>query len=185
MKRWYSRSLAMAAIALAITLALDGCGRDNAPLAAEEDVDMLIGSSADGAGALQIDFPFAERKVEVSLSANLGGFDFYSGTEPGFEAIEESQPDDNLFALAAGTTVTVEITAIEPGAAMKFEGATLDAVGKTFVLGTTPGLHIHPEWQLTLPAGVTADRSISFKLTTDAAGYSASQAYTATITVVP
>jgi hypothetical protein len=86
--------------------------------------------------------------------------------------------------------VTVRLTVQNPisaEASMRLNLQTLDAPGENASLGTfssEPETHVHPEWQLVLDNGVVGEYSISFKLTTTAAGYTESPVYTLTLTNV-
>ena len=148
--------------------------------------DMIIGSTVAGGGALSIRYDFANL-VEVSLSFAGPTQSLYSGTDPGWDAVFPSEPP--LFALAAGTAVRVQITAIDAGVSLKVGATTLAAVGDSVALGTIDaagnGLHVHPEWRLLLPNGVTGAYHVSFRLTTTSAAYAQSPVYAATITNVP
>jgi hypothetical protein len=157
-----------AAAALALCL-VGGCGPGSTPDGfgddAHHELDLLAASDADDGGRLAVEYDF-DRPVETSLAATLGGVSLFTATDPGFNLLAEDEPEHGLFALAEGVTVTVEITAVEDGAAVKVGDATLDAPGEAAVLGTSPEIHLHPEWQLALPEGVNETRSLSFKLTT-------------------
>jgi hypothetical protein len=150
---------------------------------------MLIGSTADGGGALAVEYDFAST-VKTAFSAEIAGTSIYTATEPGFDALDMDEPLESFFVLDDGTQISVEITGIDAGkTAMKLNTVTLDTVGDTVVLGTQgavpPGdLHHHPEFQLLLmlPAGEFGEGSISFKLTTTSLAYGASAEYTITLT---
>lgn len=152
--------------------------------------DLIVGSAANGGGALKISFDFS-RKVVATPSFTSGGFTLYTTTDPGFDALVNDDPANAFYALDTNTPVRVELTAIAPlppGSifSMKFRTVTIDAVGESALDGTMPNLHYHPTWGLYLPNGVFADYAISFKLTTTAAGYSQSVPYTIIVTnVVP
>jgi hypothetical protein len=146
--------------------------------------DMIMGSTASGSGALAIDYDFAA-KVVVTPSFSFGGQTLYTATDPGFDALVVAEPP-SFYPLAAGTPVRVELTAVASGLAMKVGATTLDAPGESALLGTMPSLHVHPEWQLLLADGVFGDYAVSFRLTTTSGAYTASAAYTATVTnIVP
>lgn len=146
------------------------------PAAAQHGEDILIGSSAPNGGALVVDFDFDE-KIVATPSVLPG---FFSTTEPGFDAITSA--GSGTFPLANGTTVGIEIVAVDAGAQLQIEGATLDGPGDEAVIGTMPDLHLHPQWRLLLDQGVTGDFTVVFRLTAN--GYADSTEYTATITNV-
>ncbi len=143
---------------------------------------LVIGSTADGGGALRVDFDFTN-VVPVSFSASLGGTSIYTAGTPSFNALTTDKA--TAFVLDDETALSLEITALDPGATgVKVNGTVLDAVGESAVLGTfdadAGAFHAHPEWQLllALPAGAHGERTIGFRLTTTASGYAASDSYT-------
>lgn len=140
---------------------------------------MYVGATAVGGGALALDHSFAD-PIELAENARVGGFVRYTAIDPAFEPPVHAR--DDFFFLADGVTVTVEVTVLDPGVAMKLAGVELDQVGASVVLGTSPTLHQHPEWQLTLPEGASDCRTIGFRLTTDSPTYAASESYTAYLT---
>ncbi|HVN75198.1 MAG TPA: hypothetical protein VMT19_02695 [Thermoanaerobaculaceae bacterium] len=171
---------ALARVVLMIALALP------ATAGAYHASDMIIGSTVPGGGTLTVRYDFT-KKVQVTPSFVGATQTLFSGTDPGWDAVFPSEPP--LYLLAAGTPVRVEITALDPGVSLKAGADTLDAVGKSHLLGTIDasgnGLHVHPEWRLVLPNGVTGDYHLSFRLTTTAPAYSQSVDFAATITNVP
>ncbi len=141
---------------------------------------MRVGSTADGGGALVASYDFVSAQA-VSFSLQIGPTALYSAIVPSFDAIAVDDAANGLYALNTNVQVKVELTAFEPGkTSMNVNGTTLDTVGESVVLGTGTGWHQHPTWQLllTLPVGQHGSGSLSFRLTTTAAGYSASQVYT-------
>jgi hypothetical protein len=155
------------------------------PVGAQHHGDLIIGSTADGGGALAVEYDF-DTVVPVSFSESLGGVSIYTATEPGFDALASDEPAESFFVLDGGTQVSVEITGIDAGkTAMKLGGTTLAAVGDTVVLGTAGAappndLHHHPELQLILmlPPGKFGEGSIAFRLTTTSASYASSEIHT-------
>jgi hypothetical protein len=155
----------------------------HAPAAAQHSGDMLIGSTADGGGALAVEYEFAA-PIPVTFVTEVGGTSLYTATDPGFDALGTDEPAESFFVLDGGTQVSVEITALEPGkTAMNLNGTLLDTVGESVVLGSSPNLHEHPEWQLILamPAGEFGEGTLSFKLTTTSGSYTESESYTVTL----
>ncbi|MGD9762523.1 MAG: hypothetical protein AB7V27_02240 [Candidatus Binatia bacterium] len=150
---------------------------------AQHGSDMLIASSANGSGALVLDYDFPARIV-VTESFKAGGITLYSRTEPGFNALMVDRPAEGLFALDSDTAVRCAITDIEEGASVHINGTTLDAIDETAVIGSAPHLHVHPIWRLTLPDGVIATRRIRFSLT-GTRGYNDSVHYEAQLTNDP
>jgi hypothetical protein len=153
-----------------------------APAGAQHAGDMLVGSTTAGGGALGIAYDFAP-PVVVTESASGGGSTLYSGTDPGWDLL--ATPTGRLVPLPSGVPVTVVVTAIDAGASLKIGPTTLSAVGHSRLLGMTPSVHVHPIWQLVLPAGTTGSRAIAFRLVTTAAGWSDSPSHVVTLTNAP
>jgi hypothetical protein len=171
----------IAALALIGAAAACGPSPDNFP--DEGHFDILLASTEEGGGALAADFDFSE-DISVFESANLGGLTLYASTEPGFMLLDEDEPDESVFVLEDGVEVSLEVVSLDSGARFKFGEVTLDEVGDSVVLGTTPELHEHPEWQVVVPEGVTeGDFSFAFKLTTDSSVYQESETITATLSL--
>lgn len=97
-------AVSFALIALpAITHAQHGHGH--------EHVDLLIGGDSAGIGNLLIDYPFGERPfVRVSDSGAPEGL--FTAADPGFNRAEDD-PDHGVFALPAGTEISLEIVALD------------------------------------------------------------------------
>lgn len=159
----------------ALTLATAGPVR-----AHEGGGSMRIGSTADGGGALVAAFDFTSAQP-VSFSLQIGPTAVYTAIVPSFDSILTDDAAAGLFALNAGVQVRVELTAVEAGkTSVNVNGSLLDAVGESAVLGSGPDFHQHPTFQLllSLPVGQHGSGKLSFRLTTTAGGYTASQPYT-------
>lgn len=170
-----NRLAALFLVAASLTLANAGTARAHGV-----GGSMRVGSTADGGGALVASYDFLSAQA-VSFSLQIGPTALYSAIVPSFDAITDDDVASGLYALNANVQVKVELTAFEPGkTSMNVNGTTLDTTGESVVLGTGTAWHQHPTWQLllTLPAGQHGSGSLSFRLTTTAAGYSASQVYT-------
>jgi hypothetical protein len=170
------RCAAITAVCLLFTAPLDA--------RAQHAGDLIIGSSADGAGSLRAAFDFS-RRVLVTPSVSLGGITVHTATDPGFDAFVSDDAAGGYFALDAGTVVRVEIAALDADVSLKVEATTLDAPGESALLGTMPALHVHPEWRLILPDGVLASRRVSFRLVSPAGPYAPSDVYVLTVTNDP
>jgi len=159
-----------------------GCWTDGpVPEEEEEEFEILIGSTEPGGGAIATDYDFGV-PVAVEFSTELGPFDVYTGTDPGFVSLEDDEGD--LYGLPDGLPVVVEITAIDEGVQILFGESVLAQVGDSAVIGTTP-VHLHPQWQLVLAAGVEpAPRFVSFTVSAGTGEYAVSEPYTATLEVV-
>jgi len=146
------------------------------------DVDMFVGSTAPGGGQLAMAYAFC-RPIVVSPQVSVGGMTRWTGTQPGFNALETSRPGQ-LYVLRNSIPIEVEAVALDPGVAFKIGAVVLDAPGTVAPLGNIPNIHVHPEWRLLLPDGQTGVFGLSFRLKTDAAGYGESPTYRLTITNV-
>lgn len=144
----------------------------------------VVASTAAGGGALAVDFDF-RRVVPVSFVIEIGGSSLSTAGDIPFASLPGDDPGRGLYRLADGTAVTVEITALDPGAAMKLRGTVLDDVGDAILLGEQGAAAAddlddeHPELQLVVPhpAGVYGAATIGFRLTTNAPGYAPSPTY--------
>ena len=159
---------------------LAGCGPSPDDFPADDHLDVLVAATGEGTGDLAADY-HSDEPIPVFLSASLGGFDLYSASDPGFALLEEEEPDEGLFVVADDVEVALEITALDEGVRLKVGEVTLDEVGDSAVLGTTPEVHTHGEWQVVVPTGISAGTyALSFRFTTSAPEYGPSE----TITVV-
>ena len=163
-----------------VVLVAAGCGPSpsNFP---DEHFDVLIAATSEDGGDLAADYDFSE-PVPVFLSATLGGLDLYSAADPGFAPLEANEPDEGFYVVGDGVDVSLEITALDPGVRVKFGTVTLDEVGDSVVIGTTPELPTHGEWQVVVPEGTTSGEfSLSFRLVTDSPDYGPSEPVTAVL----
>lgn len=154
--------------------------------AAAQHVDASIYSTADGSGQLVTDYDFGS-KNHVFESFCVAGFCLYGSTNPGFVTPTSDVPASALFALDAGTQVALEIVTIASGASVKVGATVLDAPGESASLGTATGVHVHPEWQVTVPQGTSGDFAVSFRLRRTAGGpaYATSPTYVLVLTNAP
>ncbi len=73
--------------------------------------DLLVGGDSAGVGNLLIDYPFGERPfVRVSDSGAPEGL--FTAVDPGFDRAED-EPGEGVFALPAGTEISLEIVALD------------------------------------------------------------------------
>jgi hypothetical protein len=159
----------------------------HARTACAHGTEMLLGSSATGGGALAVAYEFAD-PVVVTPSVSIGGTTLYTSLFPGFEWLQADDAADALYVLKVGTPFSMQIVRIDPGAAVMIGGTTLNAAGRSaFVAQTTnvAGDHFHPQWELVLPAGVTGQYQVTFRLTTTDRTYTGSQEYTLMLSNVP
>lgn len=152
-----------------------------APLpGAAQHADLTVWSTAAGGGALNI---AAVSSDEILLPQNIctGGQCLYSSPDPGFNLGSSDRPADSLYTLASGTVVTLAIVRIDTGLSIKLGDTTLRNAGQSQRLGSAPGLHVHPSWQLILPTGQRGDYQLEFRLD-GGSRYAASPVYTLTFT---
>lgn len=171
-----------------------GCGPGNAPEGfGEFHGDIIMGSTQRGAGALALEYDFAQ-EVAVSFSQCVGGSGeacdggivLYSGEAPGFAPLEADEPEESFFVLEEGTAVSVERTAGDAAASFFYGGVNLAEPGDSVLLGTAiEGLHQHGEWQLTLPGGTEPEGpyALGLKLTSSSPDYDESEEFMVMIVV--
>src|SRR5262249_51530745 len=130
-----------------------------------------------GGGGLATDYAFAPNAI--FLSTCFGGVCLYSSTNPGFITRSDA-PSSDLFPLADGSGVSMEVLSIDDEVSVLVGAKLLDAAGEPASLGAAPGLPLHPTWQVTVPAGPPAQSSFSvtFRLTSATSSYTASPSYT-------
>lgn len=134
---------------------------------------MNIGSTTPGGGTVILAYDFARRTV-----VEPPGF---TSIDPSFAPQLTDDPNAPIYPLAAGTTVRIEIVALDPEASAVVAGTTLDRVGERKKIGEAPVLHSHVTWGLDVPPGVVGEYRLSFKLLATG-GYLESPVYTITIT---
>jgi len=141
--------------------------------AGQKDIDIFVYSTAAGGGSLAGIGEGLEGKHRVTESFCAGGLCLYSTVDPGFRTA--NAPSSGLFPLSAGTEVRLEVVAIAPGMSIQRDASTVDAPGESLLLGSTPDLHTHPQYQVTLTEGEVGDFPLRFRLT--ATGYGTSPEY--------
>ena len=144
-----------------------------APRAADTGhVEILVGSSADGAGALALHAEFdTEQPIPVPFAECLGGSDdectggtrVFQTANPGINPAQADDPEEALFALDAGISVLLEVVEISPGLSIRIDETVVDGAGDTALLGTTPEFHADAETQIAVPA--EASSSDPYRLT--------------------
>jgi len=139
---------------------------------------MYVGSDQPHGGTLVVRYDFARKFPVVPLP----GTGSYLGTDPAFNAQVTDDPADGIYKLRNRTRVKMEITAIDPGVSVNFNGVKMTKPGDKAKVGRMPYLHQHPQWTLNVPPGVSGDYHLAFRVT--APGYHPSSSYVATITNV-
>lgn len=151
-----------------------------------QHADVSIYSTADGSGQLVAAYDFGPRN-QIFESFCVAGFCLFSSTNPGFVTPTSDVPASALFALDSGTQLAFEVVAIASGASVKIGSTVLDAPGESASLGAAPGVHLHPEWQVTVPQGTLGDFAVSFRVRRTSGGpsYATSPTYVLVLSNVP
>lgn len=144
--------------------------------------DLIIGSTASGGGNITLEYPLDERPV-VAVSDNGVFPGLFDATDPGFMPAVDEPPD--IFSLNLGTTVSLELTDIDPNIAVKVNATTLDTVGDLAVIAThdnadpeLSSLHLHPTFQLGILADANTFGEGRFSFRFKGSGYGDSAVYT-------
>ncbi len=146
---------------------------------------MEIWSTQPGGGALTIYWDFAHKKIQTAGSFCADGQCLYSTIDNGF-ITTLPPPADGYYPLVDGVDVTFEIVAIDPAVTVHINGVTVAHPGDTELLGTSPTLHTHPAWEITIPEGTPLmDYPLSFKLTTTSSLYADSDDFSVIVTDQP
>jgi uncharacterized repeat protein (TIGR04052 family) len=151
-----------------------------------DHAEVLVGSTEQGGGQLSGAFGF-EGPIALFFNECLegegpacdGGMILYSAVNPGLESLDEDNPDGSQFALAEGTPVRMELTAVEATLGVQLEGESANAAGESIALGEGD-FHADVSTQLVLPGGKHQGEEfrLSFRLTTDNPQYAPSDEYT-------
>lgn len=141
---------------------------------------MRVGSTQPGGGNLTVnEIPTAFLVPTACLGGSgddcAGGTVVYSGSSPGFNSPTGDDPALPLYVLPDGVEVRIELTAIDPDTSLLISGFTLNEVGESAAVNTTPELHNHPTWQFVAPggAGHPEEHHMSFRLRANGFGDSA------------
>lgn len=167
--------------ALALPLTLAGCW-DDGPVPVEEPLELFIGSTEIGGGALTTDFDFGV-PVPLVFNVEVGGFSIYSNTVPGFVPLGERDVSGAPFGLPTGTTIGMRITEIDPEVQIIWPNGLLAQAGDEVPIGDSP-FDSHPTWQLSFAPGAELQpRFVSFVLTAPDGDFEDSEPYTMTLVV--
>jgi hypothetical protein len=175
-RRW---GASLAGCALFATVGVLGGGVSRACVG---DNCMQIWSTADGGGALTVEWDFENRKLPLAQTFCAASECLFSSIDPGFIAQAEAVPGSGYYPLADGTEVVIHLVSLDPGVTIQLNGHKLAAAGDSATLGTMPTIHSHPSWQLKVPPDEVGDYRVSYQLTTDSAAYDDSPVYTAILT---
>jgi hypothetical protein len=135
--------------------------------------EIVFGSGEDGGGSIATEYE-APDHLHAAFDTCLGGegnhceggIAIYSTIDPGLEPLGEDEPDHSFWRLVDGTTVAVEIVAIDEGMSLKLGETAISEVGQSLELGTTPELgHTHIEYIIAVPGGTESfSRNLSLRL---------------------
>lgn len=167
---------------LTVAAAVLGLGLCPAAVSAHGHEDLVVGSTASGSGNMKIEYPFDVRPV-VGVSDNGVFPGLFEATAPGFMPATDEPPD--IYGLTLGTTVSLEITDIDPNVAVKIDSTTLTSVGDIAVIAThdnavpeLSSLHKHPTFRLGLLADANTFGEGRFSFRLKGTGYGDSPIYT-------
>lgn len=144
--------------------------------------EIVFASTEEDGGALATEYDAEHEHLDFDTCLGgegdecIGGIAVFSGDSPGFERLDESMPDESLYALVDGTTVSLEIVTIDEGFSLRKDGATADAPGETLVLGTVPELdHTHVEYVVAVAGGTEGwEKHVTFILKATGEAYAPS-----------
>ncbi len=149
---------------------------------------MFLWSTEKDGGDLAIEFDFHKRILVTKSICFQSQEDasqqcFYNGLDPAFFAYDTDHPTKPLYALDEGTTLGMEIIAMDAAASVKVNDTVLSKPNDAARIATImTGLHNHPGWQLQIPEGEHGNYPFSFRVTSESPTYGASPVYDATIT---
>ncbi|QOJ15033.1 MAG: PEP-CTERM sorting domain-containing protein [Planctomycetia bacterium] len=107
--------------------------------------DGVVGVSSLGVLGIEIGgAPFEVPPVDPLNPFSLSG---WLGDEPGFASLDEDEPDEDFFQLAAGAIVRLEVMGLDPALKVLDPNAGLASIlpGQSFLLGGAP-FDTHPLW---------------------------------------
>lgn len=145
---------------------------------------LLVWSTADGGGALTVQWDVAKKIQTFQTFCTPGNTQcLFTAIDPGFmgEPVDED-PSDSYFVVKDGTTVRAEIVSADAGVSMNINGQKLTKPGESALLGTMPTIHNHPSWQIVVPGGDYRDFTISYRLTTTSPSYTNSEVLSVVVT---
>lgn len=163
-------------------------GTPTPTMPAEEHSEVLIGSTEADRGQLKAEYDY-EEPVHAHFAACIsgtgdrceGGIAVYSVVSPGFDSIEEDEPQDSHFTLVEGTPVMLTIISIDTGLSFKMGSLVVDTAGESLPLGAAP-FHADIEAQILVEDGAVQGDGwrITFELTASGNAYERSEQYTLT-----
>jgi len=169
--------------AFLIVSALTLAGVDSAR--AQHAGDILVGRTA--AGQLAIEADLDEAILLEPVSGLLRG---WTGAEPGYDTLQADEPEEDLFQLAAGANIFLEIIEVDEG--LKFWAAAFaalaDEAGERVPLGGS-SLHTHTTFHIdsdVVGTGFLGTLAATLRLVdTGSTGYADSEPFVMTFTNIP
>lgn len=149
------------------------------------DEDFVVGVSSSGVLGIEGDF---DEHFELPAFDN-GTFVGWLGDEPGLTNLDEDEPGEDFYMLAAGADIQFELVGTDPAMKVYDPFFNLLSPGGSFALGGN-AFDEHPFWHIdsddaAFNPGQT-EWNVQFKVVdTGTTGYSDSPIYTATFTNIP
>ena len=131
---------------------------------------ITVYSTLPGSGTLVVT-GVEEEPVEAELIFCANGECLYQSEEVAILAPAEDDEHEGYSAVVSGTALSVEIVAIDSGAALRVGGSKLDQAGESKDLGDAPDLHAHPIWEIEAPQGEVGTWSVVFRITAPLGAY--------------
>lgn len=169
---------AMTRIVVAFGLILLGAGPAHS-LGVHEH--LFIGTRAGDEGRLHV-FEVPEI-ISVPLTFCQQGQCLYSGLAPAFTT-EELKELPRFLPLSDGVELLLVVLSMDPGLTIKFNGVVYRQPTRV-LLGSSPGLHAHPSWQIVLPAGSVGNFLLRFRVESRRGEYLPSPEYAIVFTNAP
>lgn len=150
--------------------------------------ELLIGSDADGSGSLKAEFELDE-PIALPFSTCVGGtgelctggVQVFSIANPGFDTLEDSEPEHSHFVLPDGLAVNLAVESIDPGLTVQLNAVNLTE-GSVVRLGEVP-FHADPLPSIAIDGGEEPAGEFRFSFHFTAPSYGDSPTYT--LTFVP
>ncbi|HNQ21817.1 MAG TPA: hypothetical protein PKK06_01860 [Phycisphaerae bacterium] len=143
----YASRMAGKSSVLWIVVALGSAAGVSAPARAEHQGDVWVGRTAGGQLALTPSgyVPEENYRVLPPVSGLLHG---WADDDPGFDALQTPEPQNNVYPLQAGCAIRLEVVACDPAfRAIDAAYQILDEPGESTYLGGS-SLHVHLTWHV-------------------------------------
>lgn len=139
-----------------------------------------VGRSAAGqmVGHLHFDDAFLYLPESV-----FPGFEGFAAPDPGWEAVHEDHPDEDLFMLPHSADIAAVLLASDAEMGV-WNGSAFVGVGESLLLGH-PAFHIHPIWNAFPSAQVGGTYEMTFMLTDLSGQFTDSDPFTLVFSPIP